>query len=139
MSDENEIDPAILLEITAEVTSAYISNNALAREQLPDLIREIRTTFGELDSPVAEPEVEERPAVSIKASLKKDHLICLCCGKKFTSLKRHLGTAHGLTPDQYRTKWNLPADYPMVAPDYSKVRSQISLDAGLGQKRPKSK
>ncbi|MEM9676911.1 MAG: MucR family transcriptional regulator [Pseudomonadota bacterium] len=135
MSDRDDIDPSILLEITAEVTAAYVQNNALAREQLPQLIEEVRNTFGGLGAPVAEPEVEETPAVSVKSSVKSDHLVCLCCGLKFKSLKRHLGTAHGLTPDQYRSKWGLPDTYPMVAPEYSKVRSQISLDVGLGKKR----
>ncbi|MEM1039158.1 MAG: MucR family transcriptional regulator [Pseudomonadota bacterium] len=135
MSERDDIDPSILLEITAEVTAAYVQNNPLAREQLPQLIGEVRNTFGGLGAPVAEPEVVETPAVSVKASVKSDHLVCLCCGLKFKSLKRHLGTAHGLTPDQYRSKWGLPDSYPMVAPEYSKVRSQISLDVGLGKKR----
>jgi len=135
MSDRDDIDPSILLEITAEVTAAYVQNNPLAREQLPQLIEEVRNTFGGLGAPVVEPEVVETPAVSVKSSVKSDHLVCLCCGLKFKSLKRHLGTAHGLTPDQYRSKWGLPDNYPMVAPEYSKVRSQISLDVGLGKKR----
>ncbi|MEL6736450.1 MAG: MucR family transcriptional regulator [Pseudomonadota bacterium] len=122
-------------ELTAEIVSAFVSKNPIAADQISDVIRNV---FGALDgvsTEAAQPEpVASEPAVPIKKSIKKDHLLCLECGRPFKSLKRHLMTAYGLTPDAYREKWGLKPDYPMVAPSYSEVRSKISLDAGLGKK-----
>lgn len=123
-------------ELTAEIVSAFVSKNPIAAAQVSDVIRTVFDALGQAATPVTHPEPETRtPAVPIKKSIKQDHLICLECGKPFKSLKRHLMTAYGLTPDAYREKWGLKADYPMVAPSYSAVRSKISLDAGLGKKR----
>ncbi|MEL6921478.1 MAG: MucR family transcriptional regulator [Pseudomonadota bacterium] len=135
MSEVDQDKHLAILEMATEISAAYVRNNPLERTQVPDLLRDVLSTLSELSDPVEVVEEIEEPAVSVKASIKNDKMICMCCGKSFTSLKRHLAVAHGLTPDQYRAKWNLPPSYPMVAPTYSKLRSQISLDTGLGRKK----
>src|SRR5271169_333331 len=123
------------LEMAAEVVAAFVSNNSLPKGELPALFQTIHDTLarlsggGENAAPNEEP---KPPAVSIRKSITPEYLICLEDGKKFKSLKRHLGT-HGLTPDQYRAKWKLPADYPVVAPDYAATRSALAKAIGLGQ------
>ena len=133
INDKNSINT----ELTVEVVSAYVGNNPIAADQLPSLIKLV---YGELNALSAEVEQQEvvndaEPAVSIKKSLKKDRLTCLECGKTFKSIKRHLNTSHELSPDQYRSKWGLKSDYPMVAPDYADARSKLATDMGLGQKK----
>lgn len=125
-----------LVELTADVVAAYVSNNVVQTSDLPNLIAEVHsalgsTTLGE------EPKVEEqqKPAVPIRKSVQHDYIICLENGLKFKSLKRHLMTHHGLTPEAYRAKWNLPASYPMVAPAYAEKRSKLAKDMKLGHKR----
>jgi len=127
------MDQELLIELTADIVSAHVSNNSVAVGDLPRLVGEVHQALAGLDASEAVEEAKE-PVVSIRASKKPDHLICLECGKKQKTLKRHLNSAHGLTPDQYRTDYNLPADYPMVAPDYSKKRSEMAKDIGLGRK-----
>jgi len=123
-----------VLEITTEVIAAYVSNNPVSSLELPNLIGEVYGAFLKLDSS-ENPSVEKPiPAVSIKKSLNDEYLICLEDGLKYKSLKRHLRTSHGITPDQYREKWGLPSDYPVVAPAYAKARSLLAREIGLGRK-----
>jgi predicted transcriptional regulator len=123
------------LEMAAEVLAAFVSNNPLPKSELPALIQTIHDALTRLSMGVenaAPKEEPKQPAVSIRKSITPEYLICLEDGKQFKSLKRHLGT-HGLTPDQYRMKWNLPADYPVVAPNYAATRSALAKAIGLGQ------
>ena len=123
------------LEMAAEVVAAFVSNNPLPKGELPALIQTIHDSLARLSGGVenaAPNEEPKHPAVPIRKSITPEYLICLEDGKKFKSLKRHLGT-HGLTPDQYRAKWNLPADYPTVAPNYAAARSALAKAIGLGQ------
>jgi predicted transcriptional regulator len=131
-------DNSVLIELTSEVVSAYVSNNPISSADLPSLINDVHTALGGLSSGgAAEPAEKQKPAVSIKKSLGHDYLICLEDGKKFKSLKRHLKTHFDLTPDEYRTKWGLSSDYPMVAPAYSEARSKLAKASGLGRKAGK--
>lgn len=133
--DSNEARKDIdLLELTAHIVSAYVEKNRLPASGLADLIASVAASIGALGkpaAPVAEPLV---PAVNPKKSVTPDFIICLEDGKKFKSLKRHLGVHFGLTPDAYRAKWGLPSDYPMVAPNYAASRSALAKSIGLGRK-----
>lgn len=123
-----------LLTLTADIVSAHVSNNSVSTEQLSALITSI---YGSLASLGQEPEpVEEKrqPAVSVRSSVKPDAIACLECGAKMKMLKRHLGTEHGLTTAEYRVRWNLSADYPMVAPQYAAKRKELAVRIGLGRK-----
>ena len=138
MTDNIEQDN--LIELTADIVSAYVSNNSIQSSDLPALISEVHIAMHQTLGGPAEPEPEpQKPAVSIKKSVTPDYIICLDDGKKFKSLKRHLRTHYDLTPADYREKWGLPADYPMVAPNYAKARSILAKKMGLGQKRGKRK
>ena len=122
------------IDLTATIVSAYLSNNPTPASEIPNLIGQIhaallRVSMGRIDAP-AEP---AKPAVSVKKSMTPDYLICLEDGKRFKSLKRHLRTQYNMTPEQYRDKWGLPADYPMVAPSYSSRRSEFAKKIGLGR------
>ena len=123
------------LTLMADVVAAYVSNNSLPLNDLPALMRSVHASLVDLEAGHAPalPEEPKSPAVPIKKSITPDFLICLEDGKKFRSLKRHLGTVYKLTPEKYREKWGLPSDYPMVAPAYSAVRSQLAKAIGLGQ------
>ena len=126
---------AFLTELTSEIVAAYVSNNPIAAAQLPELITSTFQTVNSLSASPSSPEPEPKePAVSVKKSIRDDHLVCLECGKKFKSLKRHLMSHHGLTPDEYRARWNLKSDYPMVAPAYAERRSKLAKEIGLGRK-----
>jgi predicted transcriptional regulator len=125
------------LELAAKVVAAYISNNPLPKGDLPDLILAVHSSLARLESEPehAQPQVEAKlPAVPIRRSITPDYLICLEDGKRFKSLRRHL-RLHGLTPEQYREKWKLPSDYPVVAPNYAAQRSALAKKLGLGQVR----
>lgn len=126
----------LLAELTADVVSAYVSNNPVPASELPGLISEIHVALGKTLGGVAE-EVQEkpRPAVNPKRSVTDDYIICLEDGQKFKSLKRHLMSHYGMTPEEYREKWGLAADYPMVAPAYAAQRSKLAREMGLGRKR----
>ncbi len=130
----------ILIGLVADIVSAYVSNNSVPASNLPNLIATTHAAITGLDSEAAAPAVEEKPtpAVSIKKSITADYLICLEDGRKFKSLKRHLRTGYDMTPEQYRARWGLPADYPMVAPAYAEARSNLAKKMGLGQQRRKS-
>lgn len=124
------------MELATDIVSAYVSNNTVAAAELPALISEVylalqRVCLGEAEAP-AEP---LKPAVAVKKSVTPDFIICLEDGKRFKSLKRHLRTQYDMTPEQYREKWALPADYPMVAPNYAAARSSLAKQMGLGQQR----
>ncbi|MBZ9887324.1 MucR family transcriptional regulator [Mesorhizobium sp. BR1-1-3] len=123
------------VSIAADLVAAYVSNNPLPVGELPKLIGDIHAALKSIGTPAVEPVVKQEPAVSIKKSVTPDFIICLEDGKKFKSLKRHL-QHFNLTPDQYRQKWNLPADYPMVAPNYAATRSALAKSIGLGRKAP---
>jgi len=124
-----------LLEITVDIVSAYVSNNAIVRADLPDLIDQTFNALRKAEAKETQPIQEELdPAVSIKKSVTPDYIICLKCGKNFKSLKRHIRTDYTLTPDEYRAKWGLPYDYPMVAPNYAAFRSALAKKMGLGRK-----
>lgn len=125
-----------LVTMTAEIVSAYVSANEISAQDLPALIRTVHAALEEVAG--AQPGLQEpaqEPAVAIKKSITPEYIICLEDGKKFKSLKRHLRTRYGMTPEEYRTKWNLPHDYPMVAPNYAKERSNLAKRMGLGQAR----
>ena len=136
----NNTDNDILIEITSDIICAYVSNNAVTQEGLPSLISSVYTALKEVDKvEEAEEAVPLRPAVSVKKSITPDYIICLEDGKKFKSLKRHLRTHYNMSPEEYREKWSLPADYPMVAPSYASARSELAKKMGLGQQARKSK
>ena len=126
-----------LVDLTAEIVAAYVGKNMVAQTELPKLIGEVhRALSGAVSQPAAREEhVDIKPAVTIKKSLTADYLICLEDGKKFKSLKRHLRSHYNLSPEQYREKWGLPADYPMVAPNYAQARSSLAKRMGLGQRK----
>jgi len=122
--------------LTAEIVSAYVSNNTVAPGDIPALINQVHSALLRVSSGQAGPlSGPLKPAVPVKRSINPDFIVCLEDGKKFKSLKRHLRTQYGMTPEQYREKWALAADYPMVAPNYAAARSQLAKQMGLGQQR----
>ncbi|MGV9008696.1 MucR family transcriptional regulator [Brevundimonas sp.] len=127
-------DNAQLLEMTADIVSAYVGNNNVQVTEVPGLISSIHAALSQISTGVVEvePEIKE-PAVSIRKSITPDYLICLEDGRKFKSLKRHLRTKYNISPEEYRAKWGLAKDYPMVAPNYAKARSDLAKQMGLGQ------
>ena len=125
-----------LVEITAEIVAAYVSNNSVTAENLPNLIQDVHAKLQDVMEGAGYIGDEAlKPAVPVKQSIFDDYLICLEDGQKFKSLKRHLKTHYDLTPEQYRSKWGLPADYPMVAPKYAEQRSMLAKQIGLGTSR----
>ena len=134
MSDNNGLSET-LIALTADIVSAHVSNNSVAVSDLPVLIQNVHNALSSLGDDLVEPEVKQEPAVSIRASIKPDFIVCLEDGKKLKMLKRHLMTHYQMTPEQYRAKWNLPADYPMVAPNYAEQRRSLAKEIGLGTKR----
>ena len=126
-----------VLGLTAQIVAAHVSNNAVGSDVLPALIRDVYSTLSGMGKDAAqpsEPAEKRQPAVPVKKSVFPDHIICLEDGKKLKMLKRHLKTAFGLSPDQYRERWGLPQDYPMVAPSYASHRSKLAKKIGLGTK-----
>lgn len=124
------------IELAADIVSAYVSNNSVPAADLPALISEVYNALLRVGSNVAAAPTEPpKPAIAVKRSVTNDFIVCLEDGKKFKSLKRHLRTQYGLSPEEYREKWGLPADYPMVAPNYAKARSNLAKQMGLGQQR----
>jgi MucR family transcriptional regulator, transcriptional regulator of exopolysaccharide biosynthesis len=126
----------VFIELTANIVSAYVSNNSVPSADIPNLISQVHAALKRVSGVqvvgLAEP---LKPAVPVKRSITPEHIVCLEDGQKFKSLKRHLRTRYNMTPEQYREKWALPADYPMVAPNYAAARSQLAKDMGLGQQR----
>ncbi|PCD04150.1 transcriptional regulator [Sphingomonas spermidinifaciens] len=136
MNDQNELNET-LVTLTADIVAAHVSNNSVAVSDLPLLIQNVHGALSGLGGVVAEPEIKQEPAVSVRASVKPDYIVCLEDGKKLKMLKRHLMTHYQMTPEQYRAKWNLPADYPMVAPNYAEQRRSLAKKIGLGTQRRK--
>ena len=129
------IDQSGLVQLTADIVSAFVANNNIAQSELGILIEDVHRALVNAPAAAAEPEkVELVPAVPIRKSVTPDYIVSLEDGKKFKSLKRHLMGSYGLTPDEYRAKWGLPRDYPMVAPNYAKARSDLARKMGLGRK-----
>ncbi len=129
-------DEANYIELAADIVSAYVSNNSVPASDLPALIADIHSALTRLTSGVVEEQSEpQKPAIAVKKSIAADFIVCLEDGKKFKSLKRHLRTQYNMSPEQYREKWGLPADYPMVAPNYAAARSRLAKEMGLGQQR----
>ena len=118
----------------ADIVAAFVSNNSIGVDAVPALIRDVYAVLATLGQESAAPEARPDPAVSIRSSIKRDHVVCLEDGKKMKMLKRHLMTDHGLTPDEYRARWGLASHYPMVAPDYADTRRELAKKIGLGRK-----
>jgi predicted transcriptional regulator len=133
MSDQA---PGRYIKLTVDIVAAYVSNNSVAAADIPNLINDVHSALVRVSSPQGNgPADAARPAVPVKKSIMPDYLVCLEDGKKFKSLKRHLRSQYNMTPEQYRDKWALPPDYPMVAPNYAAARSQLAKKMGLGQQR----
>lgn len=133
MPDQTESD---FLELTAEIVCAYVSRNSISATDLPKLLADVHQALGALGAPEPVPEEQPlKPFVQVRKSITPDYLICLDDGKRLRSMKRHLAQL-GMTPDEYRTKWGLPQDYPMVAANYAAIRSQLAKSSGLGRKAP---
>lgn len=133
--EEESAKGEMLITLTSDIVSAHVSNNSVAVSDLPVLIQNVYGALSQLSGTPAAPEVKQEPAVSVRASIKPDYIVCLEDGKKLKMLKRHLMTHYQMTPDDYRLKWNLPADYPMVAPNYAEQRRTLAKKIGLGTKR----
>ena len=129
----------LLVELTSEIVAAYVGNHVVPVSELRSLIADVHSALNSASLPAAAEVVVEKqkPAVSVRKSLQDDQLTCLECGNGFKSLKRHLMTHHSETPEEYREKWDLPSDYPMVAPAYAEARSRLAKESGLGNRRRK--
>jgi predicted transcriptional regulator len=125
----------LLITLTSDIVAAHVSNNSVAVSDVSSLIQNVHAALSALNQPVVAPEVKPEPAVSVRSSIKPDYIICLEDGKKLKMLKRHLMTHYQMTPEDYRAKWGLPADYPMVAPNYAEQRRSLAKKIGLGTKR----
>jgi predicted transcriptional regulator len=124
-----------IVELVADIVSAHVANNTVSVGDVPTLIEKVHSALASLTSAPAPEQTEKVPAVSVRASIKPEYLVCMECGRKQKTLKRHLQAAHGMTPDQYRTDFGLPRDYPMVAPKYSEHRRSLAHASGLGRKK----
>ena len=133
---QSNVSSESVLGMAANIVSSYVSHNALPADQIPELIKTVYTSLNSVQSPSGEAAEEaQKPAVSVRRSITPDYIICLEDGKKLKILKRHLRTTYGMSPEDYRAKWNLPADYPMVAPNYAKQRSEFAKKIGRGRKK----
>jgi predicted transcriptional regulator len=133
MADDNSENNEMLVTLTADIVAAHVSNNSVAVSDVAALIANVHGALAGLASPSAAPAAPLEPAVPIRLSVKRDYIVCLDDGKKLKMLKRHLMTHYGMTPDDYRAKWGLPADYPMVAPAYAETRRELAKAIGLGR------
>ena len=131
--EDTVLDNETLITLTADIVSAHVSNNNVSVDEVSGLISNVHAALSSLAGGSAA-EARPEPAVSLRASVKKDHLVCLDCGQKMKMLKRHLSTEHDLTPDEYRQRWDLSSDYPMVAPEYAETRRDLAMKIGLGRK-----
>ncbi|PPJ47317.1 transcriptional regulator [Rhizobium sp. KAs_5_22] len=131
----------LLVELTADIVAAYVSHHVVPVGDLAGLISDVHSALSNTSSPAPVVSVVEKqkPAVAVRKSVQDDHIVCLECGGSFKSLKRHLMTHHNLGPEEYREKWDLPMDYPMVAPAYAEARSRLAKEMGLGQRRKRGK
>lgn len=133
--EEIDLDMAeTLITLTSDIVAAHVSNNNVDVSQVPELITNVYGALSGLGHDEEEEEAAPEPAVSIRSSVKKDHIVCLECGKKMKMLKRHLSTEHDLSPEEYRARYNLSSDYPLVAPDYAEKRRDLAKKIGLGRK-----
>lgn len=142
MSEENpkQVDQGDVLRMAVDIVSAYVGNNTVAAAQVPEVINTVFSSLTSLNGAQTDAGGEPpKPAVSIRSSVKPDYIVCLEDGKKLKMLKRHLRAAYNMTPDEYRAKWGLPADYPMVAPNYAAQRSEFAKQIGLGRKKASRK
>jgi predicted transcriptional regulator len=133
-TEQEHLSSATFTELTAEIVAAYVANNSVPAGNLAELISTVHTAVSGLSQPAAPAAVTLSPAVNPKRSVQPDYIVCLEDGKRFKSLKRHLMTKYALTPEEYRAKWGLPHDYPMVAPNYATARSELAKAMGLGRK-----
>jgi predicted transcriptional regulator len=132
--------PDDILRLASDIVAAYVSNNPLPVSELPSMIKSVHTTLGGLSGGIsADPQTAQKPAVNVKKSITPEYIICLEDGKKLKMLKRYLRSRYGLSPEEYRAKWGLPADYPMVAPNYAAQRSEFAKKIGLGRTSPPAK
>ncbi len=138
MADNDNADDT-LLTLTADIVAAHVSNNSVAVNDLPNLIQNVHGALAGISGASSAPEARPEPKVSIRSSIKPDYIVCLEDGKRLKMLKRHLMTHYQMTPDQYRQKWGLNADYPMVAPNYAEQRRALAKAIGLGTKRRKTR
>jgi predicted transcriptional regulator len=138
MADNQDAEDT-LLTLTADIVAAHVSNNSVAVNDLPNLIQNVHSALAGISHASSAPEPRPEPKVSIRSSVKPDFIVCLEDGKKLKMLKRHLMTHYNLTPDQYRQKWGLSADYPMVAPNYAEQRRTLAKSIGLGTKRKRAR
>ena len=138
MADNDNADDT-LLTLTADIVAAHVSNNSVAVNDLPNLINNVHGALAAISGASSAPEARPEPKVSIRSSIKPDYIVCLEDGKRLKMLKRHLMTHYQMTPDQYRQKWGLNADYPMVAPNYAEQRRALAKAIGLGTKRRKTR
>jgi len=122
-----------LITLTSDIVAAHVSNNSVEADQMPGLITKVFNALAELGGGDVQDEPRPDPAVSIRSSIKRDHVVCLDCGKKMKMLKRHLSTEHNMSPDEYRARWNLNSDYPLVAPAYAETRRDLAKQIGLGR------
>lgn len=131
----------LLVELTADIVAAYVSNHVVPVSDLTGLISDVHTALSNTSAPAPMVSVieKQKPAVAVRRSVQDDQIICLECGGAFKSLKRHLMTHHNLAPEEYREKWDLPVDYPMVAPAYAEARSRLAKEMGLGQRRKRAR
>jgi predicted transcriptional regulator len=136
---DNEGAEDTLLTLTADIVAAHVSNNSVAVNDLPNLIQNVHSALSTISGARSAPEAKPEPKVPIRSSIKPDYIVCLEDGKKLKMLKRHLMTHYQMTPDQYRQKWGLNADYPMVAPNYAEQRRKLAKSIGLGTKRRKTR
>jgi predicted transcriptional regulator len=136
MTDDKDlsVSDAELLHMASDIAAAYVSHNSLSTEQLPDVIKTVHATLWSVGRRTRRDRDNPKPAVPVRRSITPDYIVCLEDGKRLKMLKRHLRSAYNLTPDEYRAKWSLPSDYPMVAPNYAKQRSQFAKKIGLGRK-----
>ncbi|MEO1969801.1 MAG: MucR family transcriptional regulator [Sphingomonadaceae bacterium] len=133
--DELQTDmKEVLITLTSDIVAAHVSNNSVTVDDVPSLITNVYSALAGLGEVAQVEEPAPEPAVSVRSSVKRDHIVCLDCGKKMKMLRRHLSSEHGMTPEDYREKWNLGADYPMVAPDYAETRRDLAKKIGLGRK-----
>jgi predicted transcriptional regulator len=133
--------PELLVELTADIVAAYVSNHVVPVSDLANLISDVHSALSNtsVPQPAATIVEKQKPAVSVRKSVQDEQITCLECGGNFKSLKRHLMTHHSLSPEEYREKWDLPADYPMVAPAYAEARSRLAKEMGLGQRRKRGR
>lgn len=140
MTEDNTppIDQEEVLRMTTDIVASYVANNTISADGVPEIIRQVHGALRELSGGEAKPEAKAKPAVPVSRSVTDDYIICLEDGKKLKMLKRHLKTAYNMSPEEYREKWGLAKDYPMVAPNYAKQRSQLAKEIGLGTRSRKN-